>query len=141
MRCILYLSGQERGLIVGRKEIAREMDIPDQFLGKVAQLLARSGLVEIVRGAKGGYRLLVTPDKISLLDVIEVVMGEIFLNDCIMRPDSCSRSGLCSVNETWEKARNQLRDTLREATMDKLLEGESCMSPHSLNSGVEKGRS
>lgn len=129
VRCILYLCGQEEGSVVSRKEITREMDIPDQFLGKIAQQLARSGFIEIVQGARGGYRLLVPPQEITLLDVIESVIGEIFLNDCIMRPDSCSRRASCSVNMVWEKARTQMRDTLREATFDKLLKEPSCIQP------------
>jgi Rrf2 family protein len=118
---VLYLSAQEEGIVAPRKEIAREMDIPDQFLGKIAQQLARAGIIEIVQGPKGGFRLLVSPDKLNLLDVVEVVMGEIFLNDCVMRPDCCARSSLCAVNMVWEKARNQLRETLRVATFDKML--------------------
>ena len=124
VRCVLYLSLLEEGMVVGRKEIAREMDIPDQFLGKIAQQLSRAGILEIVQGPKGGFRLLISPDKMSLLDVVEAVIGEIFLNDCLMRPDSCSRSHTCAVNKVWEKARNQLRDTLRENTFDKLFTGK-----------------
>ena len=123
VRCVLYLSAQENGVVASRKDIAREMDIPDQFLGKIAQQLSRAGILEIVQGPKGGFRLLLSPDKMSLLDVVETVIGEIFLNDCLMRPDSCARSHTCAVNKVWEKARNQLRDTLRESTFDKLFSG------------------
>jgi DNA-binding IscR family transcriptional regulator len=41
------------GLFASR-EIARRMDIPEQFLGKIALQLARAGVIEIVQGAKGG---------------------------------------------------------------------------------------
>ena len=92
VRCVLHLSSQKEGSIVSRRDISKQMDIPDQFLGKVAQQLARAGLIEIVQGAKGGYRLLVEPSKISLLTVVEAVIGQIFLNDCLMRPGSCKRS-------------------------------------------------
>ena len=122
VRCVLYLSAQENGVVASRKDIAREMDIPDQFLGKIAQQLSRAGILEIVQGPKGGFRLLLSPDKMRLLDVVETVIGEIFLNDCLMRPDSCARSQTCAVNKVWEKARNQLRDTLRESTFDRLSE-------------------
>jgi Rrf2 family protein len=124
VRCVLYLSALKNGVVASRKEIAREMDIPDQFLGKIAQQLSRAGFLEIVQGPKGGFRLLISPDKMSLLDVVEAVIGEIFLNDCLMRPDSCSRSHTCAVNRVWEKARNQLRDTLRENTFDKFFTGK-----------------
>ena len=127
VRCVLYISGRKRNQIISRKEISKDMEIPDQFLGKIAQQLARSGFIEIVQGAKGGYRLLMKPEKITLLDVVEAVSGEIFINDCIMNPDSCSRSSSCAVNAVWEKAREQLRATLRDATFDKLLKEDSCI--------------
>lgn len=129
VRCVLYMSGMEKNQVINRKEISKEMDIPDQFLGKIAQQLARSGFIEIIQGAKGGYRLLMEPKKITLLDVVEAVTGEIFLNDCIMNPDSCTRSSSCSVNAVWEKARERLRNSLRVATFDKLLQNESCINP------------
>ena len=128
VRCILYMSGKDYNKIISRKEISKDMEIPDQFLGKIAQQLSRSGFLEIVQGAKGGYRLLKKPEKITLLDVIESVSGEIFLNDCIMNPDSCRRSSSCAVNTVWEKAREQLRSTLRDATFDKLLKEDSCIN-------------
>jgi len=129
VRCIIYLAGNGHGKVVGRVEIAKAMDIPEQFLGKIAQQLARAGFIEIIQGAKGGYRLLRSPETLSLLDVVETVTGEIFLNDCVMRPESCFRTSGCSIHRVWEKAREQLRSTLREATFAKLLENETCLFP------------
>ena len=88
VRCMLYLASLGTGELAMRKEIARAMEIPDQFLGKIAQQLSRAGFIDIVQGAKGGYRLVVPPQKLTLLDVVEAVVGEIFLNDCVMRPAS-----------------------------------------------------
>lgn len=127
VRCSLYLSSRNRGQVISRKEISREMDIPGPFLTKIAQQLAKAGILEIVQGARGGYRLLASPETVSLLDVIEVIEGELFLNDCVLRPESCFRSPSCAIHRVWEKARDQLRQTLRQATMDKLLEEENCL--------------
>ena len=129
VRCILFLAGNGHGKVVGRVKIAKSMGIPEQFLGKIAQQLSRSGFIEIIQGAKGGYRLLLSPDKLTLLDVVEAVTGEIFLNDCVMRPESCFRSPECAIHRVWEKARNQLRETLKEATFAKMLEEETCIIP------------
>ncbi len=115
-----------------RREIAQAMEIPEQFLGKIAQQLARAGILEIIQGSKGGFRLAISPDQVSLLDVVEAVVGEIFLNDCILRPNSCWRSQTCSVHQVWQKARAQLRKTLDEATFAQLLEEQSCMDPQLL---------
>ncbi len=74
-------------------------------------------------------KLAVAPENLTLLDVVEAVIGEIFLNDCVIRPQSCQRSQACSVHQVWEKARSQLRDTLREATFAGLLTEDSCVIP------------
>ena len=129
VRCVLYLASQGVGVVCNRKQIAAEMDIPDQFLSKIAQQLARSGFLEIVQGSKGGLKLVVSPQHVSLLDVVEAVIGEIFLNDCVMWPESCRRSQACTVHQIWDKARNQLRETLRQATFASLLEKDSCVLP------------
>ena len=129
VRSVLYLASQGHGVVCNRKKIANAMDIPTQFLGKIAQQLAHAGLIEIVQGSKGGLRLAVSPEKLSLLDVVEAVIGEIFLNDCILKPESCNRSNACAAHLIWQKARNQLRETLRDATFAKLLQENSCLNP------------
>ena len=131
VRCLLYLSSQGTDVLCNRKQIAAEMDIPDQFLAKIAQQLARAGFLEIIQGAKGGLKLVVSPAELTLLDVVETVIGEIFLNDCIVKPESCSRTNSCTVHRVWEKARRQLRETLREATFADLLNEDSCMRSYS----------
>jgi Rrf2 family protein len=125
---MLYLSRSGKGVLAKRKDIARAMEIPELFLGKIAQQLSRSGIIEIVQGAGGGFRLLIAPEKLTLLEVIEAVIGEIILNDCIGNPDGCYRSGSCSVHLVWEKAREQLRETLRQARFADLLVEDSCMT-------------
>jgi Rrf2 family iron-sulfur cluster assembly transcriptional regulator len=132
VRCVLYLCGQDRGLIVPRREVAQSMEIPEQFLGKIAQQLARAGILEIVQGAKGGLRLVVAPDQVTLLDVVEAVIGEIFLNDCLLRSSSCSRVNSCAVHQVWLKARAQLRETLASATFAELLKDKVCVDPEFL---------
>lgn len=121
IRCVLYLSMQKKGAVASRNEIADEMDIPRDFLTKIAQQLSRADVLEIIQGPKGGFRLLVPPEKLNLLDVIEAMMGEIFFNECALRPETCSKSCTCAVHNVWLKARVQFRETLRQATFDQLI--------------------
>jgi Rrf2 family protein len=126
IRCVLYLSARGENQLVSKKEIARAMEIPDQYLGKIAQQLSRAGLIEILQGARGGFRLVRPPSQISLLAVIEAIMGEIFLNDCILRPETCSKNESCAVHRVWGKARDQLRETLDSARFSELIDREIC---------------
>ena len=127
VRCIIYLSNQGKGVLAKRREIAKSMKIPDQFLGKIAQNLAKSGIIEIIQGARGGFRLLISPEKLTLLTVIEAEIGEIFLNDCVIKSQSCQWHSTCAVHKVWAKARNQLRNTLNEVTFAQLLVDETCL--------------
>jgi Rrf2 family protein len=129
VRSVLYLASQGHGVVCNRQQIANTMDIPSQFLAKIAQQLAHAGLIEIVQGSKGGLRLVIAPEEVSLLDVVEAVIGEIFLNDCLLKPESCNRRNACAAHLVWEKARQQLRATLRDATFAKLLQENSCYNP------------
>jgi len=129
VRTILWMAGKDKGRLVGRREIASEMEIPEPFLAKIAQQLAKAGFIEIVQGPRGGFRLRVSPEALTLLDVVEAVEGEIFLNDCIMNPDSCRRSPYCAVHRVWEQARTQLRQCLRSATFANLLDEGTCARP------------
>ena len=129
VRCVLYLSAREEGVVTSRREVAEAMEIPGVFLGKIAQQLARAGILEIVQGARGGFRLLRSPEELTLLEVVEAVVGEIFLNDCLLKPRSCSRVESCAVHQVWIKARTQLRETLGQATFAQFLSEESCVDP------------
>lgn len=127
VRCIMCLAkydGTEK--VVSRQDVAAYGDIPSHFLAKIAQQLSRAGIIEILQGARGGYRLIVPPEKLTLLDVIEAIIGEIFLNDCVIRPETCHASSSCAVNTVWIQARNQLRQTLAGVTFAQLLEEDSC---------------
>ena len=127
VRCMVYLAHKGKGFLVSKQEIAEQNDIPPHFLAKIAQDLARAHMINIKQGPKGGYSLLKEPEEISLLEVVEVMIGEIYLNDCVGRPVSCKVSKKCSVHKVWEHARSQLRETLNGVNLAELAESESCI--------------
>ncbi len=123
VRIIHYLATNVPfGKVVSRKEICDAYDIPFHFFSKVAPLLARAGIVELVRGRDGGIKLKRLPENITLLDVIEAVIGEIFLNSCVINPESCRMNMECQVHQVWLEARERLRETLRSKTFKELGE-------------------
>lgn len=127
VRCVLYLSKMGKGRLVSRKEIAAHAVIPAHFLAKIAQELAKAGIIEILQGSRGGFRLAMDPKDITLLYVVETMIGEIFLNDCVIRPESCNASPDCSVHNVWMAARDQLRDTLKSVTFEDLISNPVCV--------------
>lgn len=127
IRCMIYLSRQGQGVLASRQEIAEQAEIPSHFLAKIAQDLAKAGLIEIRQGARGGFVLRKDPAAISLLEVVETMIGEIFLNDCIARPTGCKESDQCTVHRVWQDARDQLRQNLRQVSFEQLAADTSCI--------------
>jgi Rrf2 family protein len=127
IRCMIHLSRQGRGVLTSRQAIAEQADIPIHFLAKIAQDLAKAGFIEIRQGAKGGFVLSKSPSSITLLEVVETMIGEIYLNDCIARPSGCKVSYHCAVHRVWLDARDQLRKNLRQVSFDQLITDTSCL--------------
>jgi len=135
IRCVLYLAKQTDARVVGRREVAEAMDIPPAFLVKIAQGLAKAGIVVVRQGVQGGYVLALPSKDISLLMVVEAMDGEIVLNECLARPQDCGRSSFCAVHTVWDKARTAFRKTLSEANFQQL----AALDDHPLRSAAPGG--
>jgi DNA-binding IscR family transcriptional regulator len=61
--------------------------------------------------------------------VVEIMIGEISLNDCIARPAGCKVSYHCAAHRVWLDARDQLRNTLRQVNFEQLITDVSCFLP------------
>ncbi len=59
------------------KEIADHCQIPKTYLEQLFNILKKSGLILSVRGNKGGYELGRDPKTITLLEVLEILEGEV----------------------------------------------------------------
>ncbi len=127
IRCIMYLSYKGKGKLVSKKEIAAKCAIPTHFLSKIAQELQKAKILEIKQGPRGGFVLTKDPSELTLLEVIEAIIGEIYLNDCIARPEMCEASNICAVHKVWQKARRELRNILNSVTFDKLVKDPKCI--------------
>ena len=67
--------GQDTPVPIG--EIARARDIPVQFLEGLFATLRRAGILQSQRGVKGGYSFAKPPSQISVLEVVQLLEGEL----------------------------------------------------------------
>ncbi len=100
--------------------IAKRQAIPPSFLAKIVPLLARAGLVRTSLGAAGGITLAISPEDISLLQIIEAIDGPLALNLCSLNPADCKQSATCSACQVWGKAQAQLNHTLAQTRLSDL---------------------
>ena len=58
-------------------ELARRRDIPVQFLEGLFATLRRAGVLQSQRGVKGGYTFARPPEEITVLEIVELLEGEL----------------------------------------------------------------
>jgi Rrf2 family protein len=120
IRGIVYLAAQPEDKVCLLCDIAAAVDVPATFLAKIFQQFSKIGLVKSYRGTGGGFVLGRTPDKITLLEVVEAVEGPIMPNRCVVSPQECSRNVFCDVHPVWKRVQVQVCDVLKNVTLKDL---------------------
>ena len=120
LRAMIYLASISNESVVPFREIAHQMDVPEDFLAKILKTLVGTGLVQSMRGPHGGYSLARGAEAISVLDVIEAVEGPVALNVCLDGDDACGRASCCTMVSVWRKGQEQMLDVYRQAKLSEL---------------------
>ncbi len=120
LRAMIYLASVPSDRTVTFREVAREMDVPEEFLAKILKTLVSRGLLVSTRGARGGYRLSRASHEISFLQVIEAVEGPVSVNVCQDSHDACKLSKACTMYGVWKLGQERMLEVYRGTTLDKL---------------------
>ncbi|HMU44634.1 MAG TPA: Rrf2 family transcriptional regulator [Ignavibacteriaceae bacterium] len=118
IQAVLYLAARnDQGLIVS-DEIAKNLDIPKEFVSKILQSLTESGIINSRKGRVGGFTLGKSPDQITLLDIVEAIDGLEVFNNCVLGFPECSPEKPCPLHDKWGKLRTQAYNMLADETID-----------------------
>ena len=117
---ILYLARQPHDRVVLISEIAAAQGVPESYLAKIFQGLAKAGLVRSHRGARGGFSLARSPQDITLRQIIEAIDGPLALNRCLDPREGCESSPECPVHSALAKAQQTLLAALDSVTLHSL---------------------
>jgi len=104
------------------RDIARRQGVSEKYLWHLVAQLKNAGLVNSLRGSRGGYILAQPMHKITLLDILTCLEGPGNLTGCIDDPASCSRSFGCIARDVWQEVSNKMQEFLESLTLDKMLE-------------------
>ena len=124
-RALVELALNDCGSPLGVYEIARRQHIPERFLEQIFGELRRANILESHRGAHGGFCFAASPEEVTVLDIVEILDGEI-------RPARCSAGGtcyiadspLCTTSKIWDEARVALEGVFGRYTIAQLAATE-----------------
>lgn len=119
--------GREQAGPVAARELAESERLPADYVEQILLRLRRAGLVESVRGAKGGYFLARGPEAISVRDVMTASEHQTFEMNCDAHKvddERCNPDSACSIRPVWQALQRRVDDLLSSVSLADLLKEE-----------------
>jgi len=116
-----YMSKRKPGTLVTAKEISSHYRVPFEVVARCLQKLAQQGLLSSVSGAAGGYQLHDSWEKLSLLDLYEILEGKTHLVRCLEAKNRCEYVERCNLIDPISKINDQMRQFYRNINLGKAL--------------------
>ena len=139
LRAMLNIAMNESGAATSITDIAKEESISVAYLEQLLNKLRRQGLLESVRGPKGGYVLSKDRDAITVGDIVKTLEGSLYSVHCVATQDglqsACKKSKGCVPKLVWLKLAKAVGECLDSITL-----GELCSEVRKSDHNSEKRR-
>ena len=132
----MALLAENPGKQVSTKEIAASLSRSEFHLAKVLQRLTRAGLVQSIRGPRGGFMLCEGWEDITLLAIYETIEGPFPPGHCIAGERLCNRL-TCLMGGLVNAVTKQVMDYLSGTKLDQII-GNGCSMSGSSKDGEDK---
>ncbi len=111
--------------LISARQLTSDCNFSYELGRKLLQRLHKADLVNSVLGLKGGFTLSRKPSEITLLSIINVLQGGIYLNQCLTDDQECEFESECGTNTALAIIQQQLNDYLQSITLERVLELEA----------------
>jgi len=126
MRAVLDLALHYREGPIPLREIANREGLSFQYLEQIFPALRKNGLVDSIRGPRGGYILSRPPEEIRVGDVFRAIEGPVLPVDCLVEDEgytcTCGRTDRCLARNVWERLRDKINEVIDGMTLQDLID-------------------
>ncbi|MFO0773438.1 MAG: Rrf2 family transcriptional regulator [Nitrospiraceae bacterium] len=110
--------------LLQRHDIGQRQRIPVEFLEQILLALKRAGIVASQRGARGGYRLIKSPEEITVGQIIRILDGPLAPIACVsvtayQTCQDCphATASFCPIQVAMRDVRDAIADILDHYTL------------------------
>ena len=129
----MMILAQNGDKLVSVKEIATTLDVSANHLSKVMQRLNKAGFIESVKGFNGGFRLLLSPDEITFLDIYEIFDGKLKSSSCLLSNDECVDK--CIFGDLISSVNKQVKEKFETTKLSDFVKPTSEYNIREVNGG------
>lgn len=126
LRAVIDIALHGESEPVSLSDIAIRQDISMGYLEQLISRLRKAGVVTSVRGAKGGYSLAASKDKISVGEILRALEGDLSPVNCSEISENgtpCKESGQCISKLVWKRISDSINDAVDNLMLSDLLDG------------------
>jgi Rrf2 family protein len=117
IRFLLYLAKSEKNRLIKLNEVAKSENISEKYLENVVSSIKSTGIIQVKRGARGGYKLAKELEQIFIKDIFIALEGH------VLKSESLKETIISGVVENfWEEMKTYIEDYLKSKTLKDLLE-------------------
>ncbi|MFA4842672.1 MAG: Rrf2 family transcriptional regulator [Candidatus Omnitrophota bacterium] len=121
LRALMYLVKNKGRSYIKIKEIAKNEDMPRNFLSKILQVLIKNRIVNSSLGPMGGVKLASDYRRISVADVITAIDGRMNEEGCVLFGyKRCPELVSCPIQNECQNIRRKFHSKLKNITLNKL---------------------
>ncbi len=102
-------------------DISKRQDISKKYLGQIVNQLLTVGILESIRGPRGGYILAKPAKKIRLGMIIRALDGSVAPVRCVDNPKLCNRTSKCATREVWARIKENVDAVIDDVTVADLI--------------------
>ncbi len=125
LRAMVDLADHCENAPVSISAISTRQGLSVTYLEQLLAKLRKSGLVQSVRGAQGGYVLAKKADEISVGDILRALEGDLSPVNCSEitgDEGACSGSKFCVTKFVWQRINNSIEDAVNNMWLSELVE-------------------
>jgi Rrf2 family transcriptional regulator, iron-sulfur cluster assembly transcription factor len=123
VRSVLYIASVRREKhYVQLDEIASQLHLPKQFMGRLLKMLAKEKILTSFKGPTGGFSITEENLQIPLIKLMEITDGN-SLENCVIKKRKCNPSNLCPLHDHFAKLRKDLSVIMGNTTIGELVKG------------------
>lgn len=121
LRVMLDLAQQPAGEYISLKSISQRQAVSMKYMEAIVATLNKAGMVESLRGKKGGYRLTRKPREYTVGEILKLTEGSLAPVTCLDCENPCQRAESCITRPMWLELDKLIDDYLESKTLADLL--------------------
>lgn len=125
IKASVYIASQSAlGNRVSLREIASSINSPEAFTAKILHQLAKSNILQSLKGPTGGFEIPEgRAETIKLSHIVSAIDGDSIYKGCALGFDHCDASQPCPMHDKFVDIRDNLRNMLENTSLLELANG------------------